>query len=44
MYPWENLHAERINGVIKNNYIKHSNIQGFEKLVKEVDRAMKLFI
>jgi transposase InsO family protein len=43
MYPWENPHAERINGVIKNNYLKYRNIQCFEELVKEVDRAVTLY-
>lgn len=42
-YPWENGKAERINGVIKNNYLKHRNINNFEELQKEVDRAVKLY-
>jgi putative transposase len=43
IYPWENPHAERINGVIKNNYLKHRSIQSYAELVKEVDRAVKLY-
>ena len=43
MYPWENPYAERINGVIKNNYLKHKYIQSFSQLEKEVDRAVKLY-
>lgn len=43
MYPWENPHAERINGVIKNNYLRYRTIQSFDDLVKEVDRAVKLY-
>ena len=43
IYPWENPYAERINGVIKNNYLKHRYITSFEELEKEVDRAVKLY-
>lgn len=43
VYPWENPFAERINGVIKNNYLIHRSINSFEKLIKEVDRAVKLY-
>lgn len=42
-YAWENPFAERINGVIKNNYLKHRDIKSYERLVKEVDRAIKLY-
>lgn len=42
-YPWENGKAERINGVIKNNYLKHRKIETFEDLQKEVDRAVLLY-
>lgn len=40
---WENGKAERINGVIKNNYLKHWSIDSFDKLTKMVDRAVKLY-
>jgi transposase InsO family protein len=43
IYPWENPYAERINGVIKNNYLVHRNIKSLEDLEKEVDRAVKLY-
>jgi putative transposase len=43
VYPWENPYAERINGVIKNNYLKHRNIASLETLAKEVDRAVELY-
>ena len=43
IYPWENPYAERINGVIKNNYLKHRNINTFEELEIEVDRAVNLY-
>jgi len=42
-YAWENGKAERINGVIKNNYLKHKSINSFEELIKEVDRSVYLY-
>ena len=42
-HPWENAFAERINGVIKNNYLIHKPINNFEELVKAVDRSVKLY-
>jgi putative transposase len=42
-YPWENGKVERINGVIKNNYLKHRVINSFNDLIKEVDRSVKLY-
>lgn len=42
-YPWENGKAERLNGVIKNNYLKHRKINTFNDLVKEVDRSVQLY-
>lgn len=42
-YAWENPFAERINGVIKNNYLKHWGIKSFIELVKDVDRAVNLY-
>ncbi len=42
-YAWENGKAERINGVIKNNYLIHRNIKTFDDLQKEVDRSVKLY-
>lgn len=43
LYSWENGKAERINGVIKNNYLKHRSIKNFEELTKEVARAVELY-
>lgn len=42
-YAWENGKAERINGVIKNNYLKHRTIKNIEQLVIEVDRSVLLY-
>lgn len=42
-YAWENGKAERINGVIKNNYLKHWNINTLPALVKKVDLAVNLY-
>lgn len=42
-YAWENGKAERINGVIKNNYLRHRNIKSFEELQRELDRAVLLY-
>jgi transposase InsO family protein len=42
-YPWDNGMAERLNGVIKNNYLKHRVMESFAELVKEVDRSVLLY-
>lgn len=42
-YAWENGKAERINGVIKNNYLIHKNITSFNMLVKEVGKTVRLY-
>ncbi|MCF8448112.1 MAG: DDE-type integrase/transposase/recombinase [Bacteroidia bacterium] len=38
-YAYENGKAERINGVIKNNYLRHWPCSGLYELAKNVDRA-----
>lgn len=40
---YENGKAERVNGIIKNNYLRHKNIDSYEKLVKEVDHAVQMY-
>ena len=40
---FENGKAERLNGVIKNNYLKHWTINSWSDLVKNVDRAVYLY-
>jgi len=42
-YAYENGKAERINGTIKNSYLKHFEIDSFDKLGKSVDRAVRLY-
>jgi putative transposase len=42
-FAWENGKAERINGVIKNNYLRHRNIQSYQELIIEVDRSVLLY-
>lgn len=43
MYPWENGNAERMNGVIKNNYLKHKRIDNYEDLIREVDQSVQMY-
>lgn len=40
---YDNPHAERINGIIKNNYLVHRSIESFAQLTKELDRSVKLY-
>lgn len=42
-YAWENGKAERVNGVIKNNYLKHWEISDYNQLAKSVDRSVWLY-
>lgn len=42
-FAYENGKAERINGVIKNNYLKFRNIRNYEELIKEVDHCVSLY-
>jgi putative transposase len=43
IYPWENGNAERMNGVIKNNYLKYKRIYNYEDLIREVDHAVQMY-
>lgn len=40
---YENGKAERLNGVIKNNYLIHWQIDSYNKLVKMVDHAVLMY-
>lgn len=42
-YLWENVKAERINGIVKNNCLIHRFIHSFEQLQTEVDRSVLLY-
>ena len=42
-YAYENGKAERLNGIIKNNYLRHYQIKNYEQLEKYVDRAVYLY-
>ena len=40
---YENPHAERVNGIIKNNYIKHYNPGDFVQLSKMTNKAVLMY-
>lgn len=40
---WENAHAERINGIIKNEYLNPMFIEDFEDLKRKVKKAVNLY-
>lgn len=40
---WENAYTERINRTIKDEYLRHRNINSLRTLRKEMDRAIKLY-
>jgi transposase InsO family protein len=40
---YENPNAERLNGIIKNNYLKHYAPINFEQLVKMTDKAVCMY-
>lgn len=42
-FAYENGKAERINGVIKNNYLHHWKISNLKELIQSVDRAVELY-
>lgn len=42
-YAYENGKAERLNGIIKNNYLIHYQIKTYEQLVHCVDRSVQLY-
>ena len=43
IYPWENGKSERLNGVIKNNYLRHKNINTYNELKLKVDQTVLLY-
>lgn len=40
---WENAHAERINGIIKNEYLNPMSIMDFEDLKRKVKKVVSLY-
>ena len=40
---YENSHSERLNGIIKNEYLIHRNIQNLVQLTKHLDKDIKLY-
>jgi transposase InsO family protein len=42
-HGWENAYIERINGIIKNEYLEHWSINSFQELKQAVERAVKLY-
>lgn len=40
---YENPNAERLNGIIKNNYIRHYAPIDFDQLVRMTDKAVKMY-
>lgn len=42
-YAYQNGKAERINGIIKNNYLKHLTISSLKELIKCVDQSVTLY-
>lgn len=42
-YAYENGKAERVNGILKNNYLAFCYITTLDQLIKEVDRVVTLY-
>jgi putative transposase len=40
---YENTHIERINGIIKNEYLRNLSIKSYDDLVKELKQAVYLY-
>lgn len=40
---WENAYAERINGIIKNEYLLPKQIKSFKQLKKELKKSVQLY-
>jgi putative transposase len=43
LVAWENAYAERINGIIKNEYLKRWKIKDFKELKKKVEKAVNSY-
>ena len=42
-WAWENGKAERLNGIIKNNYLVHWSINSLDELSRKLGRAVRLY-
>jgi transposase InsO family protein len=42
-HGWQNAYCERVNGIIKNEYLSHWRINDFQQLKRAVDRAVYLY-
>jgi transposase InsO family protein len=40
---WQNAYCERLNGIMKNEYLKNWKILDYDTLVNSTDRAVKLY-
>jgi len=40
---YENTHIERVNGIIKNEYLAHMNIKSLAECQRTLDKAVKLY-
>jgi putative transposase len=40
---YENAHSERLNGIIKNEYLAHRNIQNLKQLAYYLDKDVRLY-
>jgi len=40
---YENTHIERVNGIIKNEYLQFCNISTFEELKRQLDRVVGIY-
>jgi putative transposase len=40
---WENAHAERINGIVKNEYLNAMYIKDYNDLIKKTKKVVKLY-
>ena len=40
---YENAHMERLNGIIKNEYLMHYSIKSFEQLQNMLPKAIKAY-
>lgn len=40
---YENPHAERVNGIIKNNYLKHYDPKSFNDLRRKLEKAVRMY-